>query len=157
MILVSAYVFLSFPYSFLFMFLFSDLAFSYNTVLLFMFQFTDIIFSTRFQFSVFWIWFSFWRHWQVSEMWLFDRILKLVMFSGWVFCHVLSFVVFPWYVISSLSDTCCRKSGFLIHIKDLFSALRFTFCIYCYVSVLSYVTGFPIYVTVLHISHVSRY
>ena len=65
------------------------------------------------------------------------------MFYGRVFCHVLRFVVFPWYVISSILDTCCRKSGFLIHIKDLFSALRFTFCIYCYVPALSYVTGFP--------------
>ena len=40
--------------------------------------------------------------------------------------------------------------GFLNYVKDLFSALRFTFCIYCYVPALNYATGFPF------LSHVSR-
>ena len=57
----------------------------------------------------------------------------------------------------SYSVTFCHGFGFLNYVKDLFSALRFTFCIYCYVPALSYVTGFSIYVTVLRISHVSRY
>ena len=42
----------------------------------------------------------------------------------------------------SYSVTFCHEFGFLNYVKDLFSALRFTFCIYCYVLALSYVTGF---------------
>ena len=43
----------------------------------------------------------------------------------------------------SYSITFRHGFGFLNYVKDLFSALRFTFCIYCYVYVLSHVTGFP--------------
>ena len=43
----------------------------------------------------------------------------------------------------SYSVTFRHGFGFLNYVKDLFSALRFTFCIYCYVYVLSHVTGFP--------------
>ena len=42
----------------------------------------------------------------------------------------------------SYSVTFRHRFGFLNYVKDLFSALRFTFCIYCYVLALSYVTGF---------------
>ena len=42
----------------------------------------------------------------------------------------------------SYSVTFRHGFGFLNYVKDLFSALRFTFCIYCYVPALSYVTGF---------------
>ena len=54
----------------------------------------------------------------------------------------------------SYSVTFRHGFGFLNYVKDLFFALRFTFCIYCYVPALSYVTGFP-FTLLCYVYHMS--
>ena len=130
---------------------FSKSAFSYDIVLGFMFQLMDLIFNLRICFLVFEYGHVLWSYRFFRHM-----ILELVMFSGWAFCHVFQYTTF--HGMSSFFVLCHVPSR--VWVSELCKRLVLCFMLHvlhillCLCSQPCY--RFSVYVTVLHISHVSR-
>ena len=122
-----------------------------HIVLWFMFQLMDLIFNLRICFLVFEYGHVLWSYRFFRHM-----ILELVMFSGWAFCHVLQYTTF--HGMSSFFVLCHVPSR--VWVSELCKRLVLCFTLHVFHILLCLCSQpcyrFSVYVTVLHISRVSR-